>query len=319
MGRCDTATLASLQSLVGLHVEHRTWGAGTVTAVVETGAPSFPAGVAFFIRFDSASERGTPFTIEDFWGGVRLSRPTLSALQQGAEPFLDALLSNARNAQPQRPRTAFPTTQSTPQAAPHTFEAPVKRAPQSNAQALTQSRQAGSSWAQSLLTRDDWILVDTETTGFDSGAEVIDLAILDRHGNVLLNTLLRPQRSIPAAASRVHGLTDRHVREAQTFPQIWPQLRAILANRALIAYNVQFDARLLEQTASRYGITLMAQSKDCVMKRYAEYRIARAPHGARRAYSLEDACRYHALPIGGHRALADCRATLELLKVMATK
>src|SRR6185437_1044792 len=56
------------------------------------------------------------------------------------------------------------------------------------------STPTGQAWARELLTRDDWVVLDTETTGLDAGAEVIDLAVLDRNGTVLLETLLRPLR-----------------------------------------------------------------------------------------------------------------------------
>ena len=88
-----------------------------------------------------------------------------------------------------------------------------------------------AAWARDLFRRDDWVLLDTETTGLDGGAEIIDLALLDRHGMVLLDTLLRPQRPIPPVVSRVHGLYDHHVRAAPTFPAIWPRLRAIKRSR----------------------------------------------------------------------------------------
>jgi DNA polymerase III epsilon subunit-like protein len=167
------------------------------------------------------------------------------------------------------------------------------------------------------LTRDDWVLVDTETTGLDSGAEVIDLAVLDRHGTVLLETLLRPRRPIPAQVTRIHGLGDHHVRDAPTFAQIWPRLGPLLAGRTIIAYNVAFDRRLLAQTATNHGVTMPTLAHECAMRRYVEYRNAKGLPGGHGSYSLEKACRDHGIPIGGHRAASDCRATLALMRVMA--
>lgn len=167
-----------------------------------------------------------------------------------------------------------------------------------------------TAWARGLLGRDDWVLLDTETTGLDAGAEIVDLALLDRRGAVILETLLRPRRPIPAIAARVHGLTDAHVRDAPTFPAVWPLLQAALAGRTIVAYNAPFDARLLRQTAGHYGLTLAWAGESCAMRQYAAYR-------RERPCRLEEACRRHAIPAGGHRAVADCRATLALLRVMA--
>ena len=170
-----------------------------------------------------------------------------------------------------------------------------------------------ASWARELFRRDDWVLFDTETTGLDGGAEIIDLALLDRDGVVLFDTLLRPQRPIPPVVSRVHGLHDHHVRGAPTCPAIWPQLRPLLHGRTIIAYNVSFDARLLRQTAARHGVPLVIHDQDSVVRRYAAWRAT----SGRATLRLERACQAHGIPVGGHRAAADCRATLALLRVMA--
>jgi DNA polymerase III subunit epsilon len=169
----------------------------------------------------------------------------------------------------------------------------------------------GQAWARELLTRDDWVVLDTETTGLDAGAEVIDLAVLDRNGTVLLETLLRPLRPIPAGVTRIHGLSDTQVQDAPTFPDIWPTLQALLAGRTIVAYNVAFDARLLRQTAARHGLALTWRAEACAMRHYAAYQRARP-------CSLESACLRHGIPAGGHRAVADCRATLALLDVIAS-
>ncbi len=131
-----------------------------------------------------------------------------------------------------------------------------------------------ATWARDLFRRDDWVLLATETTGLDGDAEIIDLALLDRDGAVLLDTLLRPQRPIPPVVSRVHGLYDHHVRAAPTFPAIWLRLRALLDGRTLIAYNVAFDARLLRQTAARHGIPSPSPRRSA--------RCGATPPGARR-------------------------------------
>ena len=169
----------------------------------------------------------------------------------------------------------------------------------------------GHEWARELLARDDWVVLDTETTGLDTSAEVIDLAVLDRNGTALVETLLRPLRTIPAGVTRIHGLTDEQVRDAPAFPDLWPMLQEILAGRTIVAYNVAFDARLLRQTAAHHGLALTWRDEACAMRHYAAYQHTRP-------CSLESACLRHGIPAGGHRAAADCRATLALLYVMAT-
>lgn len=48
----------------------------------------------------------------------------------------------------------------------------------------------------------DYLIIDTETTGLDNNAEVIEIAIINMHGDVLLNSLVKPTCSIPAADSK---------------------------------------------------------------------------------------------------------------------
>lgn len=292
------ARVTQLQPLVGQAVTHRLWGAGTIVAVRATSAPQFAGGIAVVVAFASGTGGGTPFTVADLWGGGRFVRPVLPAQLAGVGPVLDTLLASVEPAPVLPPRSAAP---------------PMAR----HVSAPPSGGMHPASWARDLFRRDDWVLLDTETTGLDGGAEIIDLALLDRDGTVLLDTLLRPQRPIPPVVSRVHGLYDHHVRAAPTFPAIWPQLRALLQGRTLIAYNVAFDARLLRQTAERHGLALAIPQQDCAMRRYAAWRAATRPAAGRAGLSLERACQDHGIPVGGHRAAADCRATLALLRVMA--
>lgn len=310
-GAGAAANVAALQGLVGVAVRHRLWGAGRIAAVRGTTAATFPGGVVIMVDFAARSGAGSPFTVADLWGGERFARPSLPAALTSAGQLLEALLAESRRPSPP-PVVAPAPPAMQPRFARLAAQGAGRRAP-----APPASSGGASAWAQALLTRDDWVLVDTETTGLDSGAEVIDLAVLDRHGTVLLDTLLRPRRPIPAQVTRIHGLGDHHVRDAPTFAQIWPRLGPLLAGRTVVAYNVAFDKRLLVQTAATHGVALPSLAHECAMRRYVEYRKAKGLPGGRGSYSLENACREHGIPIGGHRAAADCRATLALMRVMA--
>jgi DNA polymerase-3 subunit epsilon len=308
----EVGYVEALQGLVGVAVRHWLWGAGRIAAVRGTTAATFPGGVVIVVDFAARSGAGSPFTVADLWGGERFARPTLPATLAGVGQLLDALLAESRRPLPPAPVAAT---------APPTIEPRFARLAAQGAARQPAAPPANvgtaSAWARSLLTRDDWVIVDTETTGLDSGAEVIDLAVLDRHGTILLETLLRPRRPIPAQVTRIHGLGDHHVRDAPTFAQIWPRLGPILAGRTIIAYNVAFDKRLLAQTATTHGVAMPTLNHECAMRRYVAYRTAKGLPGGRGSYSLEKACRDHGIPIGGHRAASDCCATLALMRVMA--
>ncbi|MCW3664158.1 3'-5' exonuclease, partial [Burkholderia cenocepacia] len=60
----------------------------------------------------------------------------------------------------------------------------------------------------------NFILLDTETTGLDESAEIVEIAVIDDAGNVLLNTLVKPKHPIPNSATAIHGITNAMVATA---------------------------------------------------------------------------------------------------------
>ena len=95
-----------------------------------------------------------------------------------------------------------------------------------------------------LLDRKDVLVIDTETTGLDRRSEVLEVAVIDTTGRVLLDTVSLPQGRIPRDASDVHGLTRARLRTMGARP--WPAVHAELAllledASSVIAWNAEFD------------------------------------------------------------------------------
>ncbi|MCY4410095.1 MAG: 3'-5' exonuclease, partial [Caldilineaceae bacterium] len=61
------------------------------------------------------------------------------------------------------------------------------------------------------------LFFDTETTGLNSSAEIVEVGIVDAEGNTLLESLVRPIRRIPSDAVAVHGISNAMVRNAPTW------------------------------------------------------------------------------------------------------
>jgi DNA polymerase-3 subunit epsilon len=172
-------------------------------------------------------------------------------------------------------------------------------------------REAAIAWARELLGRSDWRLLDTETTGLDSDAQIVQLAVVSPTGEILLTTLVKPSIPIPAEASAIHGITNEHVAAAPTFPEVYPQLVALLAGRDVVAYNAAFDRSMVHAARRRYGLPrLGVKSWQCAMQQYSVW------CGEWSAF-WED-YRFQALPGGNHAAAGDCLATLHVLRVMAS-
>ena len=169
-------------------------------------------------------------------------------------------------------------------------------------------------WSE-LLDRPDVLVLDTETTGLGPEAEVIEIAVIDTTGAVLLDTLSLPQDHIPKAASDIHGLTyDRLKRtDAPPWPEVHDQLLTVLEGVSVVlGWNVSFDRRVLQQTAKRHGLRLHKLSWRDLL---ADYRAIR-PTGRHR---LGDAANREGVTVKGsaHRALTDCQTVLAVMQSVA--
>src|SRR5690606_31131536 len=124
------------------------------------------------------------------------------------------------------------------------------------------------------------VILDTETTGLYE-AEIVEIAVIDTSGNVLLNTLVKPKNGIPEEVTAIHGITNEMVAGALTWPEVWEQLYSILSGKKVLIYNSDFDIRLMKESFYPWEdelgwervdklIELIDElDTDCVMKIYA--------------------------------------------------
>lgn len=54
----------------------------------------------------------------------------------------------------------------------------------------------------------NYIILDTETTGLDNTAEIVEISVINDQGEVLLDTLIKPTKPIPGDATAIHGITN---------------------------------------------------------------------------------------------------------------
>lgn len=178
----------------------------------------------------------------------------------------------------------------------------------------TRDRDAAIFWARTLFPpkepRYDWVILDTETTGLDCRAEIVEISIIAADGRVLLDTLVRPLNPIPQAATAIHHITDVMVAAAPTFSQVYAELVEQIQGRMVVTYNAAFDRRMVQQALQRSKLPPLSQVRwTCAMRQYARFmgEWSTKWHGYR----------WPRLSGGDHSALGDCRATLRLLQQMA--
>lgn len=163
-------------------------------------------------------------------------------------------------------------------------------------------------WARKILDRKNVVYLDTETTGLH-GAYLVEIAVLSRHGSPLLNTLVKPPMPCEPGAERVHGITKEMLQNAPTFPEIYLQLQKILFDKHVVIYNAPFDRGILDNCCLYYDLPAFHLRTSCAMRYYAQY------FGEWNSYYGN--YKWQKLPDGGHRALADARASRRLVQEMA--
>ena len=161
------------------------------------------------------------------------------------------------------------------------------------------------------LTRPVAIL-DLETTGVDVEEDrIVQLGIvkvsLDGKEKEL-GLLVNPEMKIPAEASDVHGITDQMVRNEPTFEQLSKGVAEFLEGCDVAGFNVLgFDLPLLENEFERVGVHFKRPEHVVDSMIIYHDRVKRDLSAAYEFYcdsEHEDA----------HSALADARATWEILK-----
>ncbi|MFB2828016.1 3'-5' exonuclease [Aeromonas jandaei] len=170
----------------------------------------------------------------------------------------------------------------------------------------------------------EWLLnchiLDTETTGLDGQAEIVEISIIDQDGSVVFDSLVKPIQPIPAEATAIHGITNEMVAAAPTWATIHEQVAEIVASKPLVIYNADYDLRLMAQTAELYALTPIETEAGCAMLTYAEhYGEWNEYKGTYRWQKLTNAAAQQGVIIDGkaHRALADVQMTLGVIKAMA--
>jgi DNA polymerase-3 subunit epsilon len=165
------------------------------------------------------------------------------------------------------------------------------------------------------------VYLDTETTGLEKFDQIVEICVLDFDGSVLVDSLVKPTTKIPAVVTKLHGITDAMVKEAPTWPEIWPAVQAALTGRHVAIYSADYDMRVMKQSHRHHAMRWKLKGANffCIMKLYAQFRNEWDDyHGTYRWHKLEEAgwhCKIE-LP-NAHRAKADALLARAVLHYMA--
>jgi DNA polymerase-3 subunit epsilon len=182
---------------------------------------------------------------------------------------------------------------------------------------LAKFRKNSENWAKERLGDRKTLILDVETTGIlskDPDTEIAQISIVNAQGRPVFSMLVKPSKPMTQELIDIHGITNEMVMDAPTFPQIAKMLSFILDGKHLIAYNADFDLKLLWHLYKRYNIEPPKTSgASCAMDRFSEW--SGEWNDKKEGFKWQRLPNLSALP--AHDALSDCLSTLKVLELMS--
>lgn len=153
------------------------------------------------------------------------------------------------------------------------------------------------------------IFLDFETTGLEIGKDAIievgALKIDDEGYEHTLQTFVKPPSDIDPRISKITGITNDMVNDAQPLKGVMAQLIEFIGSGTLVAHNADFDIPWLLTSALRYSLPLKDNVVICTFKWSKKVKEPRGSLGAL-------AKKYKIGHENAHRALADAAVTKDL-------
>jgi DNA polymerase-3 subunit epsilon len=163
-----------------------------------------------------------------------------------------------------------------------------------------------------------FVVVDLETTGGSpADATITEVgAVLVRGGERLgtFQTLVDPQRSIPAFVTHLTGIDDAMVRGAPSIEAVLPAFLEFARGAVFVAHNARFDFTFLNAALARQEQPLLPGPPVCTAKLARRVVWPDVPNV--RLKTLAGYFRTRAQPV--HRALADAETCAEVLDGLLT-
>ncbi len=128
------------------------------------------------------------------------------------------------------------------------------------------------------------IVFDTETTGlsFPGGDRLVEIGCVELVNRVetgrVFHVYLNPERSMPAEAQAVHGLSDAFLSDKKRFHEECEAFLEFIADAPLIAHNAGFDFAFINGELGKCGRPLVCTSRMVDTLAIARQRLPGAKH-----------------------------------------
>jgi len=156
-------------------------------------------------------------------------------------------------------------------------------------------------------SKKNYAIIDIETTGgMTQRDKITEIGVVIHNGERVVETwetLVNPERSIPANISRITGITNDMVHDAPKFYEVAKKLIEITEGCIFVAHNVRFDYGFIRKEFDRLGYTY-------TRKQLCSVKLSRRVFPSLSSYSLGNLIRHFNISVTDrHRALADAEAT----------
>jgi len=111
------------------------------------------------------------------------------------------------------------------------------------------------------------IVLDTETTGLDplDGHRLVEIGCVELINRIpsgqTFHSYFNPERSMPAEAFAVHGLSEEFLKDKSFFAEVVDGLIAFLGDAPLVIHNAAFDLGFLNFELERAGRPLIGRER----------------------------------------------------------
>lgn len=109
---------------------------------------------------------------------------------------------------------------------------------------------------------DDYIVLDTETTGLPDENGLPDIVTLgitvvrNREIEESVEFKTRPQKRISEEAQSIHGITNEQAAAFESFDSQWQQIAEYLKHQLIVIHNASYDWPILLDHVVRHGLAM---------------------------------------------------------------
>ena len=105
------------------------------------------------------------------------------------------------------------------------------------------------------------IVFDTETTGFNplKGDRLVEIGCVEVENFLptgrIFHQYVNPERDMPEGAFRIHGLSEKYLKDFPVFSEIYTQFIDFVGDAKLVAHNADFDMKFINWELAQVGHT----------------------------------------------------------------